>query len=169
MKSKIFMYLFIFVLLLVLFQYVNSKNILENYEGKIAKLEQRETIFKDSIISLQDENFELLNFSIKNNDDALDYFENAGYDTDKLIPFIKDELYKLNVYEGDDHPIVPYVSMTGNKMLINQVKLLNHKWIIANFSDGKNWGELFLTYELNDAKELKFKLVEYFMYLSQRN
>jgi len=159
------MYLFIFALLLVLFQYVNSKKILEKYEVKIEKLEQLETTFKDSIINLQDENFELLSFSIKNNDDALDYFENAGYDTDKLIPFIKDELYKLNVYEGDDHPIVPYVSMTGNKMLINQVKMLNHKWIIANFSDGKNWGELFLTYELNEAKELKFKLVEYFMYL----
>ena len=84
-----------------------------------------------------------------------------------MIPFIKDELHNLNVYEGDDHPIVPYASMTEGKIMINKVKLLNHKWIIADFSDGKYWGELFLTYEITDAQELKFRLVDHFMYPPQ--
>ena len=52
----------------------------------------------------------------------------------------------------------------GRKMMINTVKLLNHKWIIADFSDGEYWGEIFLTYEITEDKELKFNLVEYFLY-----
>ncbi len=167
MKGKIFMYLFLFTLLFVIFQYVNSKGILESYEKKINRSKAAIETYKDSIMALEDENLELLYFNIDNNDDALSYFENSGYDTAELIPFIKDELHKLNVYEGDEHPIVPYASMTEGKILINKVKLLNHKWIIADFSDGKYWGELFLTYEITDAQELKFRLVEHFMYPPQ--
>jgi hypothetical protein len=169
MKGKLFLYLFAFTLLFVVFQYVNSKSILETYEEKIEKSQAKIEAFKDSIMALEDENLNLLYFNIENNDEALSYFERDGYDTSELIPFIKDELYKLNVYEGDDHPIVPYASMTEGKILINKVKLLNHKWIIADFSDGKFWGELFLTYEITDKKELKFRLKDYFMYPPQIN
>ncbi len=158
------MYLFIFALLLIIFQFVNSKNILEGYEKKIAKLEEREGAYQDSIMQMADLALEMSNFNIDNNEDALSYFESQGYKTDQLIPVIKDELMKLNNYEGDDHPIVPFVSMTDSKMLINQIRLLNHKWIVANFTDGKHWGEIFLTYEINEANDLKYKLVEYFMY-----
>ncbi|MEZ4802780.1 MAG: hydrolase [Gelidibacter sp.] len=164
MKSKIFMYLFIFSVLLVIFQYVNSKHILESYETDIQKAEARAERYQDSIGVLNETISEMRLFDLQYDDDALDYFENQGYNSMELIPFIKDELYKLNDYEGDDHPIVPYVSMTKNKMLINSIRLLNHKWLIANFTDGKHWGEMFLTYEFVDGKELKFKLVEYFMY-----
>jgi len=49
-------------------------------------------------------------------------------------------------------------------MLINTVKLLNHKWIIADFSDGDFWGELFIAYEINENSELKFSLIDSFLY-----
>lgn len=165
MKTKIFMYLFIFSILLVIFQYVNAKHILENYEEQITKSEARVDLLKDSIVSIQDQNSELKLFDLQYDDEALDYFEDQGYNSLQLIPFIKDELYKLNDYKGDDHPIVPYVSMTKGKMLINSIRLLNHKWLVANFSDGKHWGQMFLTYELDEGKTLKFKLEHYFMYL----
>ncbi len=59
---------------------------------------------------------------------------------------------------------MPYASSEGRKMLINTVKMLNHKWIIANFTDGKHWGEVFLTYEIGENNLLKFELKEYFLY-----
>lgn len=164
MKSRVFMYLFIFSLLLILFQFMNSKSIIEDYDKKLSRLEVKESVYKDSIIKLKDENFELMRFSLEFNDDAMSYFEDQGYKVSELVPFIKDELYKLNVYEGDDHPLVPYASMTGNKMMINSIKLLNHRWIITDFSDGKYWGEMLLTYEITDKQELKFKLLDYLMY-----
>ena len=57
--------------------------------------------------------------------------------------------------------------MTEGKILINKVRLLNHKWIIADFTDGTFWGQMFLTYEIVDKKELKFNRVEYFLYPPQ--
>ena len=157
------MYLFMFTILLVIFQYVNAKGILDKYERDITKLKAKTEKLKDSLVNLQDDNLELMYFNLEHNEDAIGYFENKGLDVSELIPFIKDEIYTLNEVKGE-HPLVPYAAMTDGKMMINTIKLLNHKWIIADFSDGKYWGELFLTYTLSDKKELKFNLVEYFMY-----
>lgn len=55
MKGKIFMYAFIFALLLMVFQYVNSKNIFESYQEKMTKHIERELILKDSIMHLNNE------------------------------------------------------------------------------------------------------------------
>lgn len=55
MKSKIFMYMFVFALLLVLFQYVNSKNIFDTYQEKMTKHIEKEEQLKDSIKYLNKE------------------------------------------------------------------------------------------------------------------
>lgn len=158
------MYLFIFSVLLIIFQYVNSKNIIDKYEGDITTMKSKLKSQEEIILKLEDDNFELSYFNIDRNEDALSYFEAQGYDTDQLIPAIIDGLYNMNNYDGDDHPIVPYVSMTGTKLLINKIRVLNHKWIVANFTDGEFWGEIFLTYTIDENNDLKYKLVEYFLY-----
>lgn len=157
------MYLFIFSVLLILFQYVNSKNVLDKYEVDIRAIKDENTVLKDSIVILEDKILDLSYFNLERNEDALSYFENKGLDVSELIPFLKDELYTLNEFKGE-HPLIPYGSSEGRKMLINNIKLLNHKWIITDFSDGEFWGELFITYEITPEKELKFKLVESFLY-----
>lgn len=163
MKQRIFMYLFVFAALLVLFQYVNSKRVFEGMNGKLATQKKALKKYKDSIAILQDDILRVSHFNLDRNEDAISYFENDGYDISELIPFIKDELYKLNEAKGE-HPIVPYAASEGRKMMINTVKMLNHKWIIADFSDGEYWGEIFLTYQITEDKELKFNLIEYFLY-----
>ncbi|MBU2927059.1 hydrolase [Winogradskyella psychrotolerans] len=158
------MYLFIFSVLLLIFQYVNSKNIIDKYEEDIVKIKDK-VVEKDKVIkALEEQNFELSYFNIDRNEDALSYFEALGYDTEQLIPAIIDGLYSMNDYEGEDHPIVPYVSMTDSKLLINKVRIMNHKWIVANFTDGEFWGEIFVTYTIDENNDLKYKLVEYFLY-----
>ncbi len=157
------MYLFVFAALLVLFQYVNSKRIFEDINKKLEFSKAQAETYKDSVAVLQNDILEVSHFNLYRNEDAISYFENDGYKIDELIPFIKDELYKLNEVKGE-HPVIPYASSEGRKMLINTVKMLNHKWIIADFSDGEYWGEIFLTYEITENKELKFNLVEYFLY-----
>ncbi|MDO5980451.1 hydrolase [Flavivirga spongiicola] len=163
MKERIFMYLFVFAALLVLFQYVNSKRVFEDLNSKLATQKIALEKYKDSVATLQDDILGVSHFNLDRNEDAISYFENDGYDISELIPFIKDELYKLNEVKGE-HPIVPYAASEGRKMLINTVKMLNHKWIIADFSDGEYWGEIFLTYEITEDKQLKFNLIEYFLY-----
>ncbi|WP_345007384.1 hydrolase [Snuella lapsa] len=163
MKQKIFIYLFVFSILLVLFQYVNAKRVFEDLNGRLESNKAKLEKYKDSIAVMQDDILTLSHFNLDRNEDAISYFEADGYNVSELMPFIKDELYKLNEVKGE-HPIVPYAASEGRKMLINTVKLLNHKWIIADFSDGQYWGELFLTYEITKEKELKFELVESFLY-----
>lgn len=163
MKQKIFMYLFIFSLLLVLFQYVSAKRIFKDQDIKLTNYRAKLEVFKDSISNLNTKIANESHFNLERNEDAISYFEKEGFDVSRLIPFIKDELYTLNTKKGE-HPIVPYASSDGRKMLINTVKLLNHKWIIADFSDGEYWGEIFLTYEITKDKHLKFNLVESFLY-----
>ncbi len=96
MKNKIFMYLFIFTVLLVLFQYVNSKNVLDSYETDIRSFKVENKTLKDSLVILEDKILYLSYFNLERNEDALSYFEKRGFDTSELIPFIKDELYTLN-------------------------------------------------------------------------
>jgi hypothetical protein len=147
----------------VLFQYVNSKRIFESLNNKLEKNQTKIKKYKDSLAVMQDQVLDLSHFNLNRNEDAISYFEADGYNVDELIPFIKDELYSLNEVKGD-HPIVPYASSEGRKILINTVKMLNHKWIIADFSDGEFWGEILLTYEITADKQLKFTLVESFLY-----
>jgi len=158
------MYLFIFSLLLVVFQYVNSKNIIESYDDKYELSLEKHSIYQDTISNLRDQILTLSEFKLDETEAALTYFEERGFNVTELIPFIKDEIYELNLMKGEEHPLIPYASMTGGKMLINSIRLLNHKWIIANFSDGRYWGELFMTYEITEDEQLKFKLIESFLY-----
>lgn len=164
MKSRIFMYLFIFSVLLIIFQYVNSKNIIDEYEKDITILKSKEEQFETQISQLNDEKAERNYFSIDGNEEALTYFEDQGYDTTKLIPAIQDGLLSMNVYEGDDHPIVPFASMTSSPILINKIKVLNHKWVLANFTDGEHWGEIFVNYSIDENNELTYELTDYFLY-----
>ena len=170
MKNRIFMYLFIFSLLLLLFQFINSKNIFDDSNQKVAdykaKIENyREDIkqYKDSLEVLVDRNYELTQFSMEGNERAITYFLNEGYKVDNILPIVEDSLYELNVREGE-HPLIPYASSEGNKLLISGVRILNHKWIIVSFTDNQFNGESFITYEFNDKKELKFNLVDSFLY-----
>lgn len=158
------MYLFIFSALLIIFQYVNSKNIIDIYEKDIDGFKTEIAEQEKTIESLEEQNFELNYFNIDRNDNALDYFVAQGYDTDQLINAIREGLYDMNDYDGEEHPIVPFVSMTDSKLLINKVRILNHRWIVANFTDGEYWGEIFVTYEIDEKNDLKYKLVEYFIY-----
>jgi len=158
------MYLFVFSILLVVFQYVNSKNIFEAYNVKYEKALENQEKYKDTISALHDRILNLSEFKLDETEAALSYFEERGFKVSELIPFIKDEIYELNAVPGEEHPLIPYASMAGGKMLINSIRLLNHKWIIANFSDGKYWGELLIHYEITEDEQLNFKLIDSFLY-----
>lgn len=163
MKQRIFMYLFVFAMLLVLFQFVNSKRVFEDMNKNIGDYKEQLQQYKDSLVGMQHEIADLSHFNLNRNEDAISYFENQGYNVNELIPVIKDELYKLNEEKGQ-HPMVPYAASEGKRMMINTIKLLNHKWIIADFTDGKYWGEMFLTYYINEDQQIEFNVVESFLY-----
>lgn len=170
MKNRIFMYLFIFSLLLLLFQFINSKNIFDDSNQKVATYKEKITNYradiakyKDSIISLNDKVYDLSLFSMDGNEPAITWLLNEGYKADQVLPIIRDGLYSLNEAEGE-HPLIPYASSAGNKMLISSVRIINHRWILANFTDNQFSGELFIGYDFNEKGELNYNLIDSFLY-----
>ena len=67
------MYLFIFAVLLILFQFINSKNVLETYETDITELKETNRMLKDSVESMDDKILDLSYFNLDRNEDALTY------------------------------------------------------------------------------------------------
>ncbi len=166
MRNKIFLYLFIFTALFVLFQFMNAKKAKESYDAKIENLQDRikeQDSLKTAVIdSLIEVNMDLTYFTLENNEDAVSYFEEMGYESNKLALTISDQIIKQNK-PGKDNPIVPFVGMEGN-MAINKVRLLNHKWIIADFTDGVYWGELFISYDVREDGVVDFEVEKSFLY-----
>jgi hypothetical protein len=76
--------------------------------------------------------------------------------------YISDKLLETNESKGDN-PLVPYEGMQ-NDFKINKIKVLNHKWILADFSDGMYWGEILIRYELKDDLGVDFTLIDHLLY-----
>ena len=104
--------------------------------------------------------FDNVYFSLNTNQSASGYFENLGFDVNSTQ--IKDALYDTNLLSADTS-LVPYAGM-GGKFLINKIKVLNHKWLIANFSNGTFGGELFVKYTIAADASITFNVVEHFLY-----
>lgn len=160
MKNKIFLYLFVFALLIALYQFVSADTMFKDTSKKIESLEAENTQFKDSIQSLHLKMLEMEYFSLHNNDDALVYYDHLNMVN--VSDYIADKLIETNERKGDN-PLVPYKGMEGD-FKINKIKILNHKWIIADFSDGKFWGELLVKYELKDDLSVDFTLTDHLLY-----
>ncbi|SDS44194.1 hypothetical protein [Christiangramia echinicola] len=162
MRNKILMYLFIFSLLFIVFIYVNDKRILDSKQEKIDYLQYKlneaeaDQINTDDVVETEDY------FNLENNEDAITYFEKKDIDTKDLILKIEDAIISKNSAD-EDNALVPQAGMEGN-MRINKIKVLNHKWIIADFTDGTYWGEVFLGYEVAENGEINFYPEKSFLY-----
>ena len=160
MKSKIFLYLFIFIALICLYLFVSSGKMVEAKEYSISKLEAEVEQLQDSVKNTQLKVLEMQYFSLENNDDALAYYDHL--ELKDISRYIADKLLETNENKGDN-PLVPYEGMEGD-FKINKIKVLNHKWILTDFSDGKFWGELLIKYELKDDLGVDFTLIDHLLY-----
>ncbi|WP_405198826.1 hypothetical protein [Christiangramia sp. LLG6405-1] len=161
MRSKILMYLFIFALLFCIFIYVNDKRILDSKQEKIEQLEDKLSeveLNQDQQYIATSEDY----FNLQDNEDAITYFQNNGVETEGLITKIEDAIISKNS-ASNDNPLVPHAGMEGS-MRINKIKVLNHKWIIADFTDGSYWGEVFLTYTIQEDGGPVFNTEQSFLY-----
>ncbi|WP_271425100.1 hydrolase [Aequorivita sinensis] len=162
MRKNIYLYLFLFVLLLILFQYMNQKKIFERQENKIEELRERANKAEDSLEVLSLENHNLNYFTLQGNENAMGYLERLGYEAADVETLISEKIYDFNLQKGNN-PLVPFEGMNGD-MKINKVKFLNHKWIQADFTDGKFWGEMILEYYFKENGDLDLTPIASFLY-----
>ena len=160
MKSRIVFYLLIFVSLICLYLFVSNGKMANVKDERIAKLEAEIVQLQDSVKNTQLKVLEMQYFSLENNDDALAYYDHL--DLNDPSTYIADKLLETNETKGNN-PLVPYEGME-NDFKINKIKVLNHKWILTDFSDGKYWGELLIKYELKDDLGVDFTLLDHLLY-----
>ena len=165
MKRAIFMYLFFFTLLFVIFQYMNEKKIfgkqenkIESQRNKINKLKDQVKVITDSLESLSNVDY----FSLQGNENAISYIESLGFEALEIETFVSDYIYDLNLKKGNNR-LVPYEGINGD-MKINKLKFLNHKWILADYTDGRYWGEMVLEYYVKKNREIELKQISSLMY-----
>ena len=165
MKRAIFMYLFFFAMLFVIFQYMNEKKIfgkqenkIESQRNKINKLKDQVKVITDSLETLS--NFDY--FSLQGNENAISYIESLGFEALEIETFVSDYIYDQNLKKGNNQ-LVPYEGINGD-MKINKLKFLNHKWILADYTDGRYWGEMVLEYYVTKDRKIELKQISSLMY-----
>jgi len=129
-------------------------------ENKIKKLEDYIVQLEDSVKNAQLKVLDMQYFSLENNDDALAYYDHLALKDPSR--YIADKLLETNEQRGDN-PLIPYEGMESD-FKINKIKILNHKWILTDFSDGKYWGELLIKYELKDDMGVDFTMMDHLLY-----
>lgn len=139
-----------------------KKEITQKQEEKTLSVE----VLKDSLTKLQNERFDFLYFDLKHNEDALYFFESNGITNPE--EFVLSQLMATNITKDAKHPLIIYEPRKGKKFQINKVKALNHRWIICDFSDGLDWGELILRYDLEGDGTLSFKVFDQTLYVSDQ-
>lgn len=171
MKRTLFMYLFLFTLLFVIFQYMNEKKIFEKQENKIEKqrniisnLKNELLILKDSLEVLSNENLSCNYFTLQGNENAVSYIEKLGFESLEIQSQVSEYMYDQNLVKEKNY-LIPYEGMNG-KMKINKIKFLNHKWIIADFTDGRYWGEMILEYYVTKKNKIELNQISSLLYPS---
>ncbi len=156
------MYLFFFAALWIIFQYANEKKIFGAQESKIAKLEERAIKAEDSLAGLADNTGDQNSyFGLEGNENAYAYFDKFGVSVYGLEARIEDAVISKNTTGGNS--LIPFEN-TERVFKVNKVKVLNHKWILADFTDGKRWGELVLGYDVAENGAIDLHLLESLIY-----
>jgi hypothetical protein len=162
-----FLYLFILALLFNIFQYVNSNKILDAKEKEVKSAKENlESTLKKYGDSLNNAIYNDY-FDIEKDQDAQDYFYNKNLDYEKVMEKVNEDLVSMNT-QPKGNSLIPYEPMDGKNFVVNKAKILNHRWIIAEFSNGDFWGQILVKYFHNDDKPTDFETVETILYEKQK-
>lgn len=164
MKKSLLLYLFILTLLFNVFTFMYFSKEIDFQQNRYVKIEKK---LKDSQNSNTSQLAEANYFSLEKNENAQNYFnpDNAEktIQVEKLIPFVTEKLMDLNA-NPKGNPYVGQDQIGANKFIINKVRILNHRWIIADFSDGDYWGEVLIKYFINEDETVSFETFQSLLY-----
>lgn len=157
MKNSLLIYASILALLFNVFTYMYFSKQLNFEKERFVKTERK---LKNDVKLLKNKLLDANYFSLENNENSHNYFnpENASktIQIEKLISFVTENLLDFNS-NSNGNPYTGQDKIGSNKFVINKVKIINHRWIIADFSDGEYWGEVLIKYFINDDETVSFE------------
>lgn len=157
--KNVILYGLIFSVLFNIFQYVNSTKILNAKDQEVSKIKERLKTSRDSVAVLNTANY----FSLENDQDAQEYFYKNNLDYLKVADKVKEDLLVLNENKNGNR-LVPYETIDNKPFLVNTSKILNHRWLVAEFSNGDLWGQILVKYFVTEGKPTDFETVETVLY-----
>jgi len=165
MKKSLFLYALILAILMNIYTYMFLSKEVTFEQDRYKKVT---TKLKDSLNSVKNKLADANYFSLANNENAQNYFESSNssgkiIQYEKLIPVVTEKLLDYNS-NPKGNPYVGQDQIGTNKFIINKVRILNHRWIIADFSDGEIWGEVLLKYFVNTDDTISFEVNQSFLY-----
>ena len=166
MKSKLFMYLFLFAVLYIIFQYANSKKTFEMQEAKIGSLREKVEALEQTKDSLQNTSVTASSqdgYSLESDDKDKMYIEELGYNIDDFKTKLESDIFSKNKADANNE-LVPFAGMNGGFMRINGLRIINHRWVIIEFTDGTYWGQALVNYFIEDDGSLSFEVGDGFLY-----
>ena len=157
MKKSLFLYLFIIAVLMTLFTYM--------FYSKQVKFEQQrfetfKTKMNDSINSLQVRLQDSDYFSLESNSNAQEYIYPNDYI--KISKKVSETLMDFND-NPDGNPYTGQDKLGDQKFIINKLKIVNHRWIVADFSDGNLWGDVLIQYFIEEDGSITFQVIQSFL------
>lgn len=167
MKKSLLLYLFILAVLMNVFTYAyfSKKTAFDDSEYVAANKK-----LNDSLNVLSNNLVEANYFDLKYDQNAQDYIVNNELDKiipyEQIVPYVTQKLIEQNE-NPDGNPYTGQMKIAENKFIINKAKILNHRWIIADYSDGKYWGEVLLKYFINPDKTVSFEVIQSLIYPKQ--
>ncbi|WPR73024.1 hypothetical protein SLW70_07865 [Flavobacterium sp. NG2] len=164
MKRSFLLYAFILLILINIFTYAFYSKEVEFEQARYERVTKK---LKDSLTSVSTKLNDAAYFSLEKNENAQNYFDNENVQKaiayEKLIPYVKERLLDLNS-NPKGNPYTGQDQIGANKFVINKIKILNHRWIIADYSDGEIWGEVLLKYFVNDDNSISFEVIQSLLY-----
>jgi hypothetical protein len=160
--KNVVLYALVFSLLFNVFQFVNSTKILEAKDQEVVKVKNHLKTVRDSVSQLANANY----FALESDENAQEYFYNSNLDYQKVAFKVKEDLMVLNENKNGNK-LVPYEPIDDNPFIVNSSKILNHRWLIAEFSNGDLWGQILVKYFVSADKPTEFETVETVLYERQ--
>ena len=160
--KNVVLYALVFSLLFNVFQFVNSTKILEAKDQEVVKVKNHLKTVHDSVSQLANANY----FALESDENAQEYFYNSNLDYQKVAFKVKEDLMVLNENKNGNK-LVPYEPIDDKPFIVNSSKILNHRWLIAEFSNGDLWGQILVKYFVSADKFTEFETVETVLYERQ--
>ena len=158
MRKKIIQYLLIFISLIALYLFVSDMNKSEAFAASQERMSKRVDTLKDSIAQLVVEQTDNAYFSLAVNRDAQQ--AHSDFSPEELQNIIEDYILLSN----DNPKGNPLLSSLGSDWIINKIHVVNHQWILTDFTNGTQWGDALFLYQVKANSKPRLRLLNHVMY-----
>jgi hypothetical protein len=158
MRNKIIQYLLIFISLIALYLFVSDMNKSEAFAASQERMSKRVDTLKDSIAQLVVEQTDNAYFSLAVNRDAQQ--AHPDFNPAELQSILEDHVLSTN----DNPNGNPLLSSLGPDWIINKIHIVNHQWVLADFTNGTQWGDALILYQINTNGKPRLRLLNHVMY-----